>query len=337
MKVLITGVTGQLGSYMAEYLLLNTDHEIVGCVRRTSQLIDSNLQNVINDKRFKLVNFDLCDPLSIKNVIKEERPDFFINFGAQSFVGDSWNSPALHLQTNATSLIHILESVREFCPNCRVYSSGSSEQFGDVDYYPQDIKHPFKPRSPYGVSKCAAHHIVKVWRESYDMYIVQGILFNNESERRQKYFVTRKISQAVVQYSKDKSSILSLGNVNARRDWSHSVDFVDGVWKMLNQNKTDYKDYVLASGVSHSIKDFVELAFQEIGVTGKWHDSGVDSLYIADGSGDILVDVDENYYRPAEVELLVGDSTPARQELGWTPLVDFPNLVKRMVQHDLRG
>ena len=245
-KIIVTGVSGQIGSFMVDFLLENTPHEVVGAIRRTSQIIDSHFKKHLDNPKFRLIHFDLCDPNSITNTIKNEKPDYFINLGAQTFVADSWDTPSLHFQTNALSVLHILEAVRNHCPQCRVYSSGSSEQFGDVDYSPQDIKHPFKPRSPYGASKAAAHNIVKVWRESYNLYAIQGILFNNESARRQDYFVTRKITKGVAKIVNEiregkTPTPLELGNLEAKRDWSDAEDFVAGIWLMLikkNQKNT---------------------------------------------------------------------------------------------------
>ena len=341
-KVIVTGATGQIGSYMIDYLVENTDHQILCGVRRTSQFINSHIKQHENNKRVKVVHFDLCDVHSITALIKNEKPDYFINLGAQTFVADSWSSPSLHFQTNAESLIHILESVRNHVPNCRVYSSGSSEQFGNVEYSPQDINHPFKPRSPYGASKAAAHNIAKVWRESYGLYVVQGVLFNNESPRRQEYFVTRKISKGVARINEEllykKPKPLELGNLDAKRDWSDSEDFVKGIWLMLNQERGEEKDYVLASGETHSIRDFVEQAFKVADLEGRWEGEGVNEKYICKfGNSEFeAVLINPDFYRPAEVELLLGDSTPARKELGWEPKTSFNKLVEKMVVNDLK-
>lgn len=345
-KIIITGSTGQLGSFMIDYLLKNTEHNVIAAIRRTSQIIDAHIRKHEKNERFRIVHFDLIDVHSIDALIKNEQPDYFINFGAQTFVHDSWSNPISHFKTNAISMIHILEAVRNFCKKCRVYSSGSSEQFGDVICSPQDINHPFRPRSPYGASKAACHNIVKVWRESYGLYVVQGILFNNESCRRQEYFVTRKITKGVARIYhaiKNGKSFepIELGNLDAKRDWSDSEDFVDGVWKMLNQ-KTP-KDYVLSSNETHSIREFIEIAFNEAGIDGVWHGSNINEEYSVstkyaianDPISSILVKINEKFYRPAEVDLLMGDSTPARKELGWSPNVDFKTLVKKMVAHDI--
>jgi GDPmannose 4,6-dehydratase len=345
-KIIVTGATGQDGSYMIEYLLNRTEHKIVAAVRRTSQFINSNLKNVIDNSRVSVVYFDLIDPHSIETLIKNEQPDYFINFGAQTFVADSWNMPFLHFQTNAISTLHILEAIRKHCPQCKLYLSGSSEEVGDVDYSPQDEKHPLKPRSPYAASKATGRLLAKVYRESYNIFVVQGILFNHESERRQDYFVTRKITKGVARiYHAIKKNQpfapIELGNTNASRDWSHAEDFVDGIWKMINSSKP--KDYVLSSNETHTIKEFINKSFVCAGIEGIWHGSGpeeqmsVSTEYAIKNEiqSSILVKINPKFYRPAEVELLLGDSTLARKELGWKPKISFDNLVERMVKYDI--
>ena len=220
-KVLITGVTGQDGSFMADYLLKNTDNIVIGGIRRLSVENHKNISHLKKEERFKLIDLDVTDQINVERVIKEEKPDYFINFAANSFVGNSWDMPVNHMMTRDARHVSA-EAIRKYAPSCRYYNAGSSEQFGDVDYSPQDINHPFKPRSPYGVSKCAAHHIVKVWRESYNIYAVQGILFNHEGTRRGEEFVTRKISKGVAATAKAVQTgaplpRLELGNLDAKR------------------------------------------------------------------------------------------------------------------------
>jgi GDPmannose 4,6-dehydratase len=231
-----------------------------------------------------------------------------------------------------------LEAIRKFKPECRFYSAGSSEELGDVDYSPQDINHPIKARSPYGASKAASRHLVKVYRESYNMFAIHSILFNHEGLRRGEEFVTRKITKGVAQIkqaidARSNFVPLQLGNVNARRDWSDSEDFIRAVWLMLNQKEP--KEYVLSSNETHSVKEFVSLAFQEAGIAGLWSGEGLDEKFRIFQENKILAEVNEDFYRPAEVDLLYGDSNPIREELGWKPKFSFQDLVKRMVNNDL--
>jgi GDPmannose 4,6-dehydratase len=348
-KVLITGITGQDGSLMADYLLNNFDDiEVYGAHRRLSVPNHENIKHLVGNSRFKKIEINVADQFSVNSAIMSVRPDYYINFAANSFVGNSWNSPVEHMESNAMGVINALQAIKDYVPECKFYNAGSSEQFGDVDYWPQDIKHPFKPRSPYGISKCAAHHIVKVWRESYGLFAVQGILFNHEGVRRGEEFVTRKITKNVARISnsikqREKFEPLKLGNIYAKRDWSDAEDFVKGVWLMLNQEKP--KDYILSSNETHSIKEFIELAFQEVNISGYWMGDGIDEKYviqnfeanIADLKDLVLVSIDKKFYRPAEVELLLGDSNPAREELGWAPQTSFKELVKKMVAVDVNA
>jgi len=345
-KVLITGVLGQDGACMVEYLLKNTNFEIYGMIRRASNANFVNCKNFIDNNRFKFVYGDLCDSISIPNLVQEIMPDYFINFAAQSFVGCSWEIPLQTFDVNATGVARCLEAIRKFNPKCRFYSAGSSEEFGDVEYCPQDEKHPLKPRSPYGASKAAAHHIVKVYRESYNLYAVHGLLFNHEGIKRGPEFVTRKITQGVSRINAAINNLqtfqpIELGNLDSKRDWSDAEDFVDGVWKMLNQEKP--KDYVLSSNETHSIREFVEIAFKTIGIEAFWHGNGLSEQYCIanhileehDIKSSVLVKINSKFYRPAEVDILLGNSNLARQELKWKPKISFQELVKKMVQYDI--
>ena len=346
MKIIITGILGQDGANMAEYLLANTEHDIYGVMRRSSNPNFINCKNFINNPRFKLVYGDLSDSVSIDSLVKDIQPDYFINFGAQSFVGCSWEIPLQTFDANATGVARCLEAVRRFQPKCRFYSAGSSEEFGDVQYSPQDILHPVRPRSPYGASKASARHLVKIYRESYNLYAVHGILFNHEGTKRGEEFVTRKITKGVARIkhsiiNKKPFAPIELGNLDAKRDWSDSEDFVDGVWKMLNQQKP--KDYILSSNETHTIREFINKAFTVANLDGIWHGQGTNeelSLpnYIMEEyevCSSVLVKINPKFYRPAEVELLLGDSNLAREELGWKPKISFDNLVERMVNYDI--
>jgi len=348
MKIIVTGVLGQDGANMVEYLLANTNAKIFGVFRRTANPNFVNCQNFIKNERFKFIYGDLSDSISLDNLVRDIQPDYFINFAAQSFVGCSWEIPLQTFDANATGVARCLEAVRRFQPKCRFYSAGSSEEFGDVQYSPQDILHPVRPRSPYGASKASARHLVKIYRESYNLYAVHGILFNHEGTKRGEEFVTRKISKGVARINyainnKQPFKPIELGNLDAKRDWSDSEDFVDGVWKMLNQEKP--KDYILSSNETHSIKEFVEKAFKAAGIEGVWHGKAENEEFSLpnylieenDILSSVLVKINPKFYRPAEVDLLLGDSTPARNELGWKPKISFDELVSRMVKFDIEN
>jgi GDPmannose 4,6-dehydratase len=336
-SIIVTGVTGQDGSHMVDYLLANTDYEIFGCVRRLSVYNHKNISH-INNERFNLINFDLIDSHSIARIIEKIKPDYFINLAAQSFVGSSWDFAHQTWETNSTSALHILEAIRLYHPICRFYQAGSSEEFGDVSYVPQDENHPLRPRSPYGASKAASRQLVKVWRESYNLYAVQGWLFNHEGTRRGEEFVTRKITKAVARIKNaidndQKFDPLELGNLDAKRDWSDAEDFVEGIWLMLNQDTP--KEYVLSSNETHTIREFVELAFKHAGFIGEWRGSGLHETFNDLYTGAILMSINPKFYRLAEVELLWGDSTNARAFLNWQPKTDFNGLVKKMTLNDI--
>lgn len=340
-KVIITGVTGQDGSFMIDYLLANTEHTIIAGVRRLSVKNHDNIKHLVDNPRFKLIDLDITDQSNVDRVISEEKPDYFINFAANSFVGVSWDMPENHMNTNCMAVLYQLEAIRKHCPHCRYYNAGSSEEFGDVVSVPQDETHPLRPRSPYGASKAAARHLVKVWRESYNLYAVQGWLFNHEGIRRGEEFVTRKITKGVAEIYKSLRdtgccSPLELGNLDAKRDWSDSEDFVRGIWLMLNQEKP--KEYVLASGETYTIREFVEAAFAFAGFGAEechWDGEGVDQKYMHGEM--ILVKINPKFYRPAEVNLLLGDPSMAEKELGWERKTDFYGLVKKMVDADLNS
>jgi GDPmannose 4,6-dehydratase len=337
--VIVTGVTGQDGSHMVDFLLKNTDLEIFGCVRRLSVNNHINLRHIKSD-RFHLINFDLIDSHSISRAVEIIKPLYFINLAAQSFVGSSWDFAHQTWETNATSTLHILEAIRLYSPTCRLYQAGSSEEFGDVIYSPQDEKHPLRPRSPYGASKAASRQLVKVYRESYGLYAVQGLLFNHEGTRRGEEFVTRKITKNVARIKKaiaKKQTFepLLLGNLEATRDWSDAEDFVEGIWLMLNQTGP-VKEYLLSSNENHSVREFVELAFQAVGIKGSWVKGVNPEDEVFKYKKHTLVAVSKDLYRPAEVNTLLGNSNKARTELLWKPKVSFNELVKKMVKNDLQ-
>ena len=338
-KVIITGVTGQDGSFMADYLLENTDIDIIAGVRRLSVKNHENIKHLSDNPRFRLIDLDITDQSNVNRVIEEEKPDYFINFAANSFVGVSWDMPENHMNTNCMAVLYQLEAIRKYCPDCRYYNAGSSEEFGDVVTAPQDETHPLRPRSPYGASKAAARHLVKVWRDSYNLYAIQGWLFNHEGTRRGEEFLTRKVTKGVAEIFwknsiGDNFKPIELGNLEAKRDWSDAEDFVDGIWKMLNQKEP--KEHVLASGETHTIREFVETAFAYAGYGAEkceWVGEGLDEKYIHDNQ--LLVQINPRYYRPAEVELLLGDPSRAEKELGWIRKTNFQGLVKKMVDKDI--
>ena len=339
MNILITGVTGQDGSNMIDYLLKHTEHNIYGSVRRLSVSNHDNINHIKND-RFKIVNLDITDQQSIINVVQKIVPDYIINFAAQSFVCESWNSPINTFITNTLSIIYFLEAIRQFNPLCRFYSAGSSEEFGNVDYSPQDINHKCKPRSIYGASKCAAKHIVKVYRESYNLYAIHCILFNHEGLRRGKEFVTRKITTNIarIKYEIDNNKEIKpfdLGNIYSKRDWSDSEDFVIAIWKMLNQEEPN--EYVLSSNETHSVKEFVDLTCKYAGLDVRWQIDENNPLNTKLFYKDkVILKINEKYYRPAEVDLLIGDSTETRNKINWEPKYSFNDLVKRMIENDIK-
>jgi GDPmannose 4,6-dehydratase len=346
-KIIITGITGQDGSYMVDYLLNNTSHMIYGIRRRSSNPNLENIKHNLDNPRFKMVIGDLSDSNSLDELVSQIQPDYFINFAAQSFVGSSWQIPLQTFDATALGVLRCLEAIRKYAPNCRFYSAGSSEEMGDVLYSPQDLKHPIRPRSPYGAAKAAARHITKVYRESYNLFAIHSILYNHESERRGEEFVTRKITQNVARIHKSIQNklpfeALELGNLDSKRDWSHAEDFIKGIWLMLNQEKP--KEYILSSNETHSVREFVEKSFKSAGIN-EFHWIGekeqeclvLPDYLVLDGyvQSKILVKINPKFYRPAEVDLLLGDSTEARNELGWKPENSFDNLIKRMVENDI--
>lgn len=351
--IIVTGVTGQDGSFMVDFLLKNTDYLVFGGVRRLSVYNHENIRH-IKSNRFHLINFDLMDTHSISRAIEKLQPDYFINFAAQSFVASSWDFARQTWQTNSTAILDLLEAIRLYKPTCRLYQAGSSEEFGDVAYTPQDENHPLRPRSPYGASKAASRQLIKVYRDSYNLYAIQGWLFNHEGTRRGEEFVTRKISKNVSRIfhclkNNQEFAPLELGNLDAKRDWSNAEDFVEGVWMMVNQDiyNPNYdgkpKEYVFSSNETHTIKEFVEKAFSAAGINGGFWENDTkkpeDEKYYAliNNTKKLLVRVNKKFYRPAEVELLLGNSDKARKQLNWKPKTSFDELVKKMVENDIQN
>jgi GDPmannose 4,6-dehydratase len=312
-RALITGITGQDGSYLAE-LLLEKGYEVHGMVRRSSTETFQRLESIRDD--LTLHTGDLLDQRSLVDVLRECEPDEIYNLAAMSFVAASWSQPVLTAEFTATGVTRILEAMREVMPEARFYQASSSEMFGKVLEVPQRESTPFYPRSPYGVAKCYGHFITVNYRESYDLFAASGILFNHESERRGLEFVTRKVTHGAAAIKLGLQQELALGNLDAERDWGYAKDYVEAMWLMLQQDEPS--DYVIATGQAHSVRRLVEVAFAHAGLEPERH-----------------IRIDPRFLRPAEVEHLVGDSSKARDELGWTPRTSFEEMVELMVDADI--
>jgi GDPmannose 4,6-dehydratase len=312
-RALITGITGQDGSYLAE-LLLAKGYTVSGVVRRSSTESFERIAHL--EGSVELLQADLLDQVSLQEAVRTSRPDELYNLAAQSFVPTSWSQPVLTAEFTAVGVTRMLEAVRSVDPSIRIYQASSSEMFGKVQQIPQNEDTPFYPRSPYGVAKAYGHFIAVNYRESYDMYAVSGILFNHESPRRGLEFVTRKISDGVARIKLGLASELRLGNLDAQRDWGFAGDYVRAMWMMLQQDTP--ADYVIATGITHTIRRACEIAFAHVGLDWEQH-----------------VVIDKRFLRPAEVDLLVGDSSKARRELGWKPTVTFEQMMASMVDADI--
>ena len=317
---LITGITGQDGSYLAE-LLLEKGYEVWGIIRRSSNFNTQRIDHIFKDvhqkeNKLQLVYGDLSDASSIGAIIRKIMPDEVYNLAAQSHVKVSFEIPEYTADITAMGSLRILEAIRQFCPKAKYYQASSSEMYGKVKETPQSEKTPFHPRSPYGVSKVFSYWITKNYRESYDMFACNGILFNHESPRRGETFVTKKITKAIAKIKAGKQKKLYLGNLDAKRDWGYAKDYVEAMWLMLQAEKPE--DYVIATGETHSVKEFLEEAFNLVGL--KWED---------------YVEIDQRYFRPAEVDLLIGNPKKAKEKLNWEPKTKLKELVKIMLKEDL--
>lgn len=330
-SALITGITGQDGSYLAE-LLLEKGYKVYGIVRRKSKLDFNNAEHLKGKVEF--IFADMTDLSSLVMAMKISQADEVYNLAAQSFVATSWESPISTAEIDAVGVTNMLEAIRLVKPEARFYQASTSEMFGLVQAVPQSETTPFYPRSPYGVAKLYGHWITKNYRESYDMYACSGILFNHESERRGEEFVTRKITSAVARIKHGLQDTLELGNLDAKRDWGHSQDYVRAMWLMLQQDKAD--DYVISTGTTHPVREFVELAFKAADMDIEWHGEGVNEYATLKGTDKVVVKVNPKFYRPAEVDLLLGDCSKAEKVLGWKREISYEDLVKRMVENDLK-
>lgn len=338
-KALITGITGQDGSYLAEFLL-EKGYEVHGIIRRASSFNTHRIDHIYQDPHVTGRNFflhfgDLTDSSNVSRLLEKIQPDEIYNLGAQSHVRVSFDIPEYTAQTAGLGTLRILDAIKENNLKTKFYQASSSEMFGKVAETPQNENTAFYPRSPYGVSKLFAHWITKNYRESYDLFAVSGILFNHESPRRGATFVTRKITRGLARIKHGLDDTIHLGNLDARRDWGYAKDYIEGMWLMLQQEKPD--DYILATGETHSIREFVETAAKLLDMEIIWQGRGLDEVGIDQKSGQTIIKIDPKYFRPTEVELLLGDYSKAKKELGWEPKVRFEELVKIMMEADLKN
>lgn len=336
---LITGITGQDGAYLAE-LLLSKGYTVHGIKRRSSLFNTDRIDHLYQDQHEKNISFklhygDLTDSTNLIRIVQEVQPDEIYNLAAQSHVKVSFETPEYTANSDALGTLRILEAIRILGleKKTRFYQASTSELYGLVQEIPQKETTPFYPRSPYGVAKLYGFWITKNYRESYGMYACNGILFNHESPLRGETFVTRKITRAVAKISLNMQDKLFMGNIDSERDWGHAKDYVEGMWRMLQQDEPD--DFVLATGIKITVRQFINMAFAEVGITLDWQGKGENEKGIDKATGKVLVEIDPKYYRPAEVDLLVGDASKAKNKLGWTPTYTVEALCKEMVQADL--
>lgn len=337
---LITGVTGQDGSYLAEFLL-SKDYDVYGIKRRSSsfntQRVDHIYQDIHNkDRKFTLVYGDLTDSSNLIRLIQEIQPDEIYNLAAQSHVQVSFECPEYTANTDALGTLRLLEAIRllKMEEKTKFYQASTSELYGLVQEIPQKESTPFYPRSPYACAKLYAYWVTKNYREAYNMFASNGILFNHESPRRGETFVTRKITMAATRIKLGLQEKLWLGNLDSKRDWGHAKDYVEGMWLILQHEKPD--DFVLATGVTSSVRDFCEMAFKELDIDIEWHGTGIDEIGVDAATGKTLIEVDKRYFRPSEVDFLLGDPAKAKKELGWEPKHNLSSLVKEMIEEDYK-
>ena len=329
-NALITGITGQDGSYLAE-LLLEKGYNVYGIWRRKATVDYGNIAHLKD--RITLIYADMTDAVSLVTAMKISQADEVYNLAAQSFVSTSWDTPIGTADINAIGVTNMLEAIRIVKPEAKFYQASTSEMFGMVQETPQRETTPFYPRSPYGVAKLYGHWITKNYRESYGMFACSGILFNHESERRGLEFVTRKITDAAVRISLGLQEYVELGNLDAKRDWGHSKDYVRAMWLMLQQDTPD--DYVIATNETRTVREFAETAFRCVGIDVIWQGSGADEIGINKANGSTIVKINRDFFRPAEVDFLLGDPSKAEEKLGWKRDISFSELVERMVRNDL--
>jgi GDPmannose 4,6-dehydratase len=331
-RALITGIRGQDGAYLAK-LLLDKGYEVWGADRRSGEGSNWRLKELGIEDKVKIIYMDLLEITNIKRVIEIIKPDEVYNLAAQSFVQASFDMPILTAEINALGVLRLLEVLREIKPDAKFYQASTSEMFGKAQQIPQNEKTPFYPRSPYAVSKLFAHWITVNYREAYGMFACSGILFNHESPLRGLEFVTRKITYGIARIKYGLQDKIVLGNLDAKRDWGYAPEYVEGIWLMLQQPVPD--DYVLATGETHTVREFIEKAFLCAGMEIEWGGEGINIKGIEKKSGKVVVEVSPEFYRPAEVDILIGDATKARKKLGWNPKTKFEELVEIMVKADL--
>ncbi|HOO79386.1 MAG TPA: GDP-mannose 4,6-dehydratase [Lachnospiraceae bacterium] len=329
-NALITGINGQDGSFLSE-LLLEKGYNVYGILRRKSVVDYGNVEHIKDKIHF--IYADMTDVVSLINAMKISQADEVYNLAAQSFVATSWEQPIATAEIDAVGVTNMLEAIRTINPKCKYYQASTSEMFGKVQAIPQDENTPFYPRSPYGVAKLYGHWITKNYRESFGLFTCSGILFNHEGERRGKEFVTRKITDTVARIKLGVADCLELGNLDSKRDWGHSKDYVRAMWLMLQQDEPD--DYVVATGVTRTVREFVDIAFKKAGIDIEFSGSGLDEIGKDKATGKVLVKINPKFFRPAEVELLLGTPKKAEEKLGWTREISFDEMVERMVQTDL--
>ena len=335
-KALITGVTGQDGSYLSEFLL-KKDYTVHGLIRRSSSFNTGRIDHIINDERYKERFFfhhgDVTDTSNLNRLLEKIQPDEIYNLAAQSHVKVSFDIPDYTAQVDALGTLRFLDAIRETKLYTKFYQASTSELYGKVQEIPQNEKTPFYPRSPYAVSKLYAYWIIVNYREAYNLFACNGILFNHESPRRGETFVTRKITRAACRIKKGLQKVLFLGNLNSKRDWGYAPEYCEGMWMMLQEDKPS--DYVLATGENHTIRDFCELSFKELGISIEWQGQGIDEIGIDSNSGKKIICVDKKYFRPTEVDQLLGDPSKAFKRLNWKPKTKLKDLVKIMIRSDL--
>lgn len=331
-KAFLTGITGQDGSFLTEQLL-EKGYEVHGLIRRASNFNTDRVEYLMSNKRLKLYHGDMTDSANLNRLLSTIRPDEIYNLAAQSHVQVSFEVPEYTAQVDAIGTLRLLDAMHNHCPEARFYQASTSELYGKVQEIPQTESTPFYPRSPYAAAKIYAYWITKNFRESYDLYACNGILFNHESERRGKTFVTRKITMCISQIKHGLREVLRLGNLDAKRDWGYAKEYTEAMWMMLQQDRPE--DYVIATGKCYTVRHFVELAADYAGYDIIWEGKGVEEKGIDRKTGKIIVEIDERYFRPAEVDLLIGDPSKARNELGWQAKVGIQELVAIMMKNDL--